>query len=299
MPSYLVSSASRTTGGTFILDSKTGRTRRLLRGGSRGITRGPDGAYYVVSGTRNPEDQFSSIHRLDPHSWACELVTQLPLIDCHDFRWIDDAFYLVASLGNQIVRLNADLSMRDRFQVVQDDRDICHVNCLMTAPDGLYCSIFTLTPGERAEKRLTGAWHTEGKILRVHWETGAFDVLFEPLAQPHSLVPHAGQIYLLESHRSCLTRVDLGGGVSQVIAHYRGFLRGLHISESEALMGVCVLYPADRRRLKALPRLRLWLERRFPFAGVLVLDPRTWRVRKRIVMEEAEVYDIVPIPEGA
>src|SRR4051812_43382222 len=120
MARYLFSSSSKAVGGVFLLDSGTRATRRALESSSRGLTRGPDGAYYVVCGYRNPAEGSSTLHRIDPESWAAELVAEYPLGDCHDLKWIDGHFYLVASLGNQIVRLDRSCREADRMQIVEE-----------------------------------------------------------------------------------------------------------------------------------------------------------------------------------
>src|SRR5262249_26995193 len=143
---------------------------------------------------------FSALHRLRPEDWSAELVAELPLGDCHDLHWIDGHFYLVASLGNQIVRLNAECRPVDRMQIVEDERDICHVNSITAADGQLFCSIFTLSPGERKEKRYTDAWFHEGKILRLDFPRRTYDIFHEPLCQPHSLSCFQGALHLVESH---------------------------------------------------------------------------------------------------
>src|SRR5262249_41104595 len=209
MAHYLYTSSSDDVGGLFLLDSATGESRRLLTGSYRGFTRGPDGCYYVVSGSRNRENDPNLVHRteiyrVDPARWEAEQVAEHPIGDAHDLRWFDGHFYLVASVGNQIVRLDERFQPGDRMQIGEDERDVCHVNCLEEIDGQLYCSIFTLSPGERREKRLLGVWQNEGKILKLDYAARRFEVVHEPLAQPHSLVFRRGDLYVAESHKSCL-----------------------------------------------------------------------------------------------
>lgn len=298
MARYIFTSSSKNRGGVYILDSASGEVERILDGSTRGITLGPDGAYYVVSGYRNPEEGNSTIHRLDPRTWASEKVAEYALGDCHDLRWIDGHFYLLASLGNQIVRLDAEGQEVDRMQIVEDDRDICHLNCITELNGELYCSIFTLSPGERAEKRLTGAWHTEGKILKLDYERRSFEIWHDSLCQPHNLVYHEGAMYFVESHTSSVARVDIATRKKKVLAQYTGFVRGLTFGPGEVAVGVCPYYKDDRKRLKPLPFYRQWLEHTFPFSGLLVLNARNWRVRKRVPIKRAEVYEFHLLPDG-
>jgi len=298
MPRYVISNSNKTEGGVYTVDSRSGAVERVYHGPSRGLTRGPDGLFYMVSGYRNPEDGVSTVYRMDPSTWKPEPVAQYPLGDCHDLRWFQGHLYLVASVGNQVVRLDENCQMVDRLQIVHDEADVCHANCLTEFDGSLYCSIFTLTPGERKEKRLTGAWHTEGKILKLDWERKSYEIFYEPLAQPHSMVVQDGGVYLVESHTSSLTRVDLATRTSRRLGQYYGFVRGLAVGPDEAVMGVCVMQQKDRRRRKVLPwHLRLY-ERYFPFSGLFVLDTKSWKIRRRIPIPHGEVYDVHRLHDG-
>src|SRR5262249_54313478 len=135
MAQYLFTSSSHGVGGTFLLDSTTGATRKLLAGSFRGITSGPDGCYYGVTGTRHTDYGPNMVHRaviyrIEPGTWKAEAVAEHPVGDTHDLLWFNGHFYLVASLGNQIIRLDERCRWLDRMQIVEDERDVCHVNCL-------------------------------------------------------------------------------------------------------------------------------------------------------------------------
>lgn len=294
MAHYVFTSNAVRESGVYLLDSQAGGPRKILAGSFRGATRGPDGCFYAVSGIRNPKKDVSTIYRIDPETWRSEQLTSHPLRDSHDLKWIDGHFYLVASVGNWILKLDAQGREVDRMQIVEDARDICHVNCLVRWQGDLYCTVFTLTPGERREKRLTAAWHTEGKLLKLDFARRRFEVVHEPLCQPHSLTPHGLSLYVIESHISAIVRLEAGQTAHTTVASYRGFLRGLAFGPGEAVLGVCVMYTRDRRRLRPLPWLRQLQERWLPFAGLLVLDP-DWKVRRRIPLPHAEVYEVLRI----
>jgi len=298
MPQYLVTSNSIVQGGVYLLDSATGEVRRVLKGSYRGLTRGPDGAFYAVTGQRNPKRDVSTIVRLTTDPWHAEPLAVHPVKDSHDLKWIGGSFYLVASVGNRILRLDAGGGLLDEFRLAPDDRDTCHVNCLVEADGALLCTVFTLTPGDRREKNHTGAWHTDGKLLRLDWDARRFTVLQEGLCQPHSLTPRPEGLYLVESHTSSITLLPPGGeGPPRRVAQHYGFLRGLAFGPGEAVLGHCIMYTRDRRRFRPLP---WWLglrEKFSRFMGLWVVDER-WRVRRRVHIEEAEVYDVLALSPG-
>lgn len=300
MPHYLFTSSAPSTGGVFAADTATGRYCRIYEGSCRGLTRGPDGAFYTVTGYRNTTEDLSTVHRIDPRTWETRELARFPLKDSHDLRWIGDSFYLVASVGNWILRLNAACRELDRMQIVEDPRDICHFNCLTEHEGSLYGTLFTLSPGERREKRATPAWFFEGKVVRLDYPGRRFEVVYEPLGQPHSLHSRPDGLYLVESHFSALTRIDLAHGRSERLAQYTGFVRGLCFGESEVVLGTSKMYRKDRRWTRPLPWWRQWQERLLPFSGLLVADPRSLRLRRRIAVPKSQVYDILPLdPAGA
>lgn len=296
MSHYVFTSNALAEGGVYTLNSDTGRVRRRLKGSFRGITEGPDGCLYVVSGSRNPRKDTSEIHRIQPTRWETEKIAVHPVKDSHDLKWIRGHFYLVASVGNQILKLDAEGNLVSRMQIVPDERDICHVNCLAEQDGHLYATVFTLSPGSRREKNQTGLWHTEGKLLRLDFEAGHYETLHEPLCQPHSLVPDGGGFYLVESHTSRVVRIGSDWREKRVVGQYTGFLRGLAFSGGERVLGTCVMYVRDRRRMRPLPWLLNWKERLFPFAGLYILN-EAWQVKRRVRLDGAEVYDVLPLPE--
>jgi hypothetical protein len=288
---YLFTNAARTGGGLYLLDTADGAMTRVLEGSFRGLTEGADG-FYVVSGYRNPAEDVSIVHRIEPDTWRSEALATHPVKDSHDLRWNGDGFYLVASVGNRILRLDRQGALIDSLQIIDDERDICHVNCLTSFRGELYCAVFTLSPGDRESKRLTGAWHAEGKILRLDWPAKSWEIAYEPLAQPHSLVATSEELLLVESHKARVVSLDRSFGTARVLGQYSGFLRGLSCPDDEALIGVSTMYDKDRRRLRPLPLLHRLEERYRPFAGLLLVDPKTWRIRRRFPLEGAQVYDI-------
>jgi hypothetical protein len=294
---YVFTNADIDTGGVFSLDSDTGRIRKLLSGPNRGLTLGPDEWLYTVSGYRNSTEEISTIHRVHPEEGRSEEVARLSAPDAHDLRWIGDAFYLVSTIGNRILRLDSDFRETGRLSILADERDVCHANCIAAMGDELYCSIFTLSPGARREKRLSRAWFETGKLLHLDFGRGAWEVAYEPLAQPHSLTHSAGCAYLVESHTASFARIDINSGEKHVIGQYTGFVRGLALGEEEAVLGVNQMHRGGRRRLRPLPLWKRWEERLRPFTGLLVVDPTTGVVRRRVPLPEcARVYDIVELP---
>jgi hypothetical protein len=209
---------------------------------------------------------------------------------CHDLRWIGDRFYLVASYGNQVVHLDPELNVRDRYQVVQHEGDVAHPNCLLEWNGQLLLSIFTLSPGTRMEKRSTPAWRHEGKILRLDWEAKKHEIIYEPLSQPHSVLEKDGWIYCCESWGHQVVRVDLKTGRKEVLKQLYGFVRGLALTGQANFVGM------------SKPRSIPWFDRIFRpgrmYCGVLELDPQTWEVRREFRLPGTQVYEVLELAPG-
>jgi hypothetical protein len=269
-------------GGVYLLETRTGETRRVHDVPSRGITHAPDGIYVVGN--------VGDVYRLDRNTWKATQVAQTGLAGSHDLRWFRDSFYLVSSKDDLVARLSPSFELLDSIQLVEEPGDVCHANCLAEVDGELLLSIFTLSAGRREEKRLTPVWRTQGKILRLDWPSRAFEILYEPLLQPHSLVARDGFVYCCESFGKRVARVSLEAGTRETVRELRGFVRGLAFSGGSAFVGISRM----RRKAPALERL---VRRLYQWTGVLELDPETWRLRRRYPIPGSEVYEILPVDE--
>jgi hypothetical protein len=300
VPHYLLSSVSQLEGGIFLFDSSTGKCDRLLRGRFRGMTFGPDGWVYAVTGIRRHDLAFQTrFFRLDPSTGATEDLGPAPWKACHDLRWMDGHFYLVASIGNQVIRLDRSLQPTGRLQVVESDEDICHLNCLAARDGRLFASLFTLSAGTQEDKRCSREWASEGKLIELDFEAETYTLLHEPLAQPHSLVWQENRLLLLESHTSRVTEWDSVSGRARQVAQLTGFLRGMAVGSEEVVVGTSRMFTHHRRSSPSVDWKTRLRERFLPFAGVYCLDPITWRQRRRYSLSGIEIYDILALSPGA
>lgn len=286
MPRLLVSNCtlSESEGGVYLLDTDRRTVRRVHDLPCRGITEGPDG-YYAVGNK-------GAVYHLDPHTWTSRLRAKHDLDGAHDLRWTGDGFFLVASYGNWVLRLDRDLQIVDRFQVVEDPGDVCHANCLLQSDGELLLSIFTLSPGRREEKRRTPAWRTEGKILRLDWPGKRFEILHEPLSQPHSLTLRNGRLYCCESQIGRVTWFDRATGErgTAAVGGLNSFARGLAFHGDRAYVGLS-------RSRQPMGPLRKLLARLGTRCGVLELDAEGWRPLRTYRLPGRETYELLVLPD--
>jgi hypothetical protein len=284
MSQLLVTDCDENCGGVHLLDSRTGRRKRVFSQPSRGITRTPDGFYIV--------DNDGVIYRLNPETWESQRLRETNLGGCHDLRWLGDGFALVAAQGNRIVRLAQDLSDAGELRLIEDDADVCHANCLVEWNGEHLLSIFTLVPGARAQKNRTPAWRTEGKVLRLDWERNTFDIWYEPLCQPHSLIPHGGRLYCCESFTSEVASIDPVAKVKQTHAQLKGFARGLAFAGGKAYVGISYW---RRKNMTAWQKL---IEPITRWSGVVELDTQTWEITRRYKFPSRQIYEVLTLDES-
>jgi hypothetical protein len=172
------------------------------------------------------------------------------------------------------------------MQIVPNDDDVCHVNCIEEVNGQLLVTVFTLSPGVRKEKNRSEPWRTEGKILRLDWPAKSWEILYEPLRQPHSLVWQDGQLYMCESHASEFGMVSLERKSKRTLRRLYGFVRGIAFVDGSVFVGI-----SDRQRRG--PFLETLLSRfRMP-CGVVELDAKTWVRRRSFPIPGRQVYEML------
>jgi uncharacterized protein (TIGR03032 family) len=116
------------------------------------------------------------------------------------------------------------------------------------------------------------------------------------LSMPHSPRVHRGSVWVLDSGRGHLCRIDAKSGVREAIGFYRGFLRGLAFTDNFA---VATLSLPRTARFEGL-ELDGELGRRkaAPWCGIIIIDIRNGDVVEwlRFAGEVKELFDVALIP---
>lgn len=280
MARLLITTCTPPQEGVYLLDTSGPKVTRLHNRPTRGITEGPNGFYFV--------EHRGSIFHLCPETWQVIRKLETGLEGCHDLRWIGEEFFLVSSYGNRISRYDRKLRLLDSMQIVEDEGDVCHANCLIEVDGEFLLSVFTLTPGRREEKRNGEIWRHDGKVLRLEWGRKSYEILYEPLSQPHSLVWRDGRLFCCESFTSELAVIEPKTRSKRRLRRLHGFVRGLAFAGNTAYVGISRL-----KRPTPPTRWERFLSRfRLP-CGVLEMDARTWRIRRAFPIPGSEVYDIL------
>lgn len=284
MARILITNHTRGKGaGIYRLDTSSARVERLCDRPANGITRAPDGVYFA--------EPDGDIYQLDPMTGTAALRAETGFEYCHDLRWIDGWFYLVSSKTNRVVRLDPAFRVVDSMQIVENDDDVCHVNCIEEVNGQLLVTIFTLSPGVRKQKNRSEAWRREGKILRLDWPSKSWEILYEPLSQPHSLLWRDGQLFCCESHASQVSVVSPEQKTRRTARRLYGFVRGIAFADGNVYIGL-----SSRQRRG--PFLEALLSRFRMTCGVVELDARTWARKRAFPVPGRQVYELLNLEPG-
>ena len=171
--------------------------------------------------------------------------------------------------------------------------DRCHLNGL-AMEDGLPRYVTAVSRSD-----VLGGWRSKRQEGGVIMDVRNDAVLTDQLSMPHSPRLHEGQLWVLDSGRGYLVRVDRETGEREDVAFCPGFLRGLSFHGRFAL--VTVSLPRSDAAFASL-ELGQALARKEgeAWCGVLVIDTRTGDTVEWIRLEGAitELFDVAVLPEG-
>lgn len=217
-------------------------------------------------------------------------------IDAHDVQFQEGGEVIfVNTLYSCLARLSDRHSFeplwRPPWVTALAPEDRCHLNGL--AMDGGRPRFVTAVA--RSDEPQGWRPHRTGGGVVVDVKSG--EAVVEGLSMPHSPRVHDGRLYVFDSGRGELGRVDLAAGRFEPLLFCPGYLRGLAIRGRTALLGLSK--PRDRT-FRGLP-----LDQRLADAGVeprcalCVVDLETgealhWLEVHGVVLE---LYDVAIVPE--
>jgi len=171
--------------------------------------------------------------------------------------------------------------------------DRCHLNG-MAMEEGLPRYVTAVSRSD-----VTGGWRARRQEGGLIIDVSDDSILTDQLSMPHSPRVHDGALWVLDSGRGQLVRVDRDTGAREEVAFCPGFLRGLAFHGRFAL--VTVSLPRGDTAFKGLG-LGDALQRKDAEAwcGVFVVDTRTGDTVEWIRLEGAitELFDIAVLDDG-
>lgn len=152
---------------------------------------------------------------------ALELVKQP-----HSLAFHEGYLYVISTGTNSIVRLPYDVRFGKEelhFRLEEADTDQIHLNSLAVFDNQLIVSCFGLKKGNNFIR--------SGYVKNVSYNK----ILLEGIREPHSLVKHNRDLYVLESANGCLYQIT-PGKKCQLVKQFSGYARGLAFEGNEVFI---------------------------------------------------------------
>lgn len=216
-------------------------------------------------------------------------------VDTHELSFAADGqIVFVNSRYSCLATIDAVHSFRPvwrpRFISALVPEDRCHLNGL--AMDGGMPRFVTVA-GMTDEK---DGWRADRQGGGLVIDIASDAVVADGLSMPHSPRVHGGALWLLDSGRGQIVRVDIASGQREDIAFCPGFLRGLAFHDHFAIVTVSM---AREGKFKDLA-IQAGLEERQLDAkcGILIVDTRTGRTVHSILLggKFTEMFDVAVMP---
>lgn len=169
--------------------------------------------------------------------------------------------------------------------------DRCHLNGL-AMKDGVPAYVTAVSRSD-----VLSGWRDRRHEGGVLIEIGSDRIVTDQLSMPHSPRVAEDGVWLLDSGRGMLARVDPKDGAKEDVAFCPGFLRGLALHSGHAIVSV------SKPRDGAFAGLALQgeLERRDgePWCGICIVDRRSGDIVEwiRFGGEIRELFDVAVIPD--
>ena len=208
----------------------------------------------------------------------------------HEMAWVGGELWFANTRFSCLARLTPGCSFepiwRPRFVSALAAEDRCHLNGLCVEGGRVRCVTAlgtTDTPGGWRERKADG-----GVLIDV--DSGEF--ITTGLSMPHSPRLHAGGLWVLESGKGTLARVDTRDGRVETVCELPGFTRGLAFTGPYAFVG---LSQVRESVFDGIPLARRVSER---VCGVWVVDLRSGAVVALLRFEGQvqELFDVQWLP---
>jgi uncharacterized protein (TIGR03032 family) len=157
-------------------------------------------------------------------------------IQCHEMAFGGSELWVVNTLFSCLCTLDSDHSFVPRWRppfissLAADDR--CHLNGLAMA-DGKPKYVTAL-----AETDHPAGWRPKKVETGCLIDVASGATVARGFAMPHSPRIHGGSVWLLDSGRGRLVRVDVANGQWEEVASVPGYARGLAIYGNLAFVGL-------------------------------------------------------------
>ena len=214
-------------------------------------------------------------------------------IFAHDIALGNDRLYVVNTRFSCLCTPSRRYSFEPLWQppfiteLAPEDR--CHLNGLALR-DGLPYAVTALGVSDTPRGWRPGK--AEGGIVMT---VADGEILAQGLSMPHSPRWHGGALWVLDSGRGRLLRIDPAAATVTEVAALPGYLRGLSFCGEVAIVGLCKI--REKRVFGGLPIETGTAE---PVCGLALVDTRTGALIGLFEFTAGveEIYDIRVMPAG-
>ncbi len=224
---------------------------------------------------------------------ACFVPRQLHLtgdIRVHEIGWAGSELWIANTRFSCLASLDPWHSFVPRWQpkfiTRLEPTDRCHLNGLAVV-DGRVKYVTCLAATDEG-----GAWREHKADGGLIIDVGSDEFAATGLSMPHSPRWHQGALWVLESGRGTLSRVDLARGRAEPVVELPGFTRGLAFHGPFAFIGLSQIREGIFGGLPLLERLEERL------CGIWVVDLRSARIVGflRFEGQVQEIFDVQVLP---
>ena len=178
---------------------------------------------------------------LTPHGThdACFLTRSAQVtgeIQSHELAWGSDELWVVNTAFSCLCTLDHNYSFVPRWHpkfissLASEDR--CHLNGLAMV-DGRPKYVSAM-----AETDVANGWRERKAETGCLMDVESGETVARGFAMPHSPRVHLGNLFVLDSGRGALVRVDPANGNRDTVARFPGYARGLALHEHLAFVGL-------------------------------------------------------------
>jgi uncharacterized protein (TIGR03032 family) len=209
----------------------------------------------------------------------------------HELAWAGGELWAVATAFSCLATFDADHSFVPRWappfisQLTTGDR--CHLNGVAIVEDR---PKFVTALGQTDEP---GGWRANKATGGCVIDVDSNEVVLTGLSMPHSPRWYENRLWLLESGRGALVRINLKNGRKETIAELPGFTRGLAISNGIAFVGLSQI--RESSTFGDLPLTQRLEER---VCGVWVVNLKSGKTAAFLRFEDLvqEVFEVALLP---
>lgn len=258
---------------------------RKVAVGSRGLI------WFLESGGRDLAQSLAPAGRYDA-ALLSRSAHVTGSIQTHEMAFLGDELWIVNTLFSCLATIQPGYNFVPRWKPkfisnchVPGDR--CHLNGLAIA-DGQPKYVTAM-----AESDTPGGWRTAKDQTGLLMEVTSQQVVCRGLAMPHSPRVYRGQVWVLDSGRGQLVRVDPQSGRWEVVTTFPGYARGLAFSGSLAFVGLSRI-----RETSVFGGLPIASRREQLKCGVGVVDLRSGQqvAAFQFVDGVEEIFDVQVLP---